>query len=116
MLRELAGMDVDAPIDGDLVLCERGQVIVRGGGRGYGGEFGIAVAVGANGRIVGVRVIDHQETPGFGDILEAPSAWLESFAAGDVHAVTGATVTSEAVIQAVERIAGRVDLKTLCPS
>lgn len=116
ILRELAGMDVDAPVDGDLVLCERGQVIVRGAGRGYGGEFRIAVAVGANGRIVGVRVIDHQETPGFGDILDAPSAWLESFATGDVHAVTGATVTSDAVIQAVERIAGRVDLRTLCPS
>ena len=114
ILRELAGMDVDAPVNGDLVLCERGQVIVRGAGRGYGGEF--RVAVGANGRIVGVRVIDHQETPGFGDILDAPSAWLESFATGEVHAVTGATVTSDAVIQAVERIAGRVDLQTLCPS
>ena len=117
ILRELAGMDVNAPIDGDLlVLCERGQVIVRGDGRGYGGEFRIAVAVGTNGRVVGVRVIDHQETPGFGDILDASSAWLESFANGDVHAVTGATVTSEAVMLAVERIAGRVDLKTLCPS
>ena len=116
ILRELAGMDVNAPIDGDLVLCERGQVIVRGDGRGYGGEFRIAVAVGTNGRVVGVRVIEHQETPGFGDILDASSAWLESFANGDVHAVTGATVTSEAVMLAVERIAGRVDLKTLCPS
>ena len=116
ILRELAGMDVNAPVDGDLVLCERGQVIVRGDGRGYGGKFRIAVAVGANGRVAGVRVIDHQETPGFGDILDAPSAWLETFTTGDVHAVTGATVTSDSVIQAVERIAGRVELKTLCPS
>ena len=116
ILRELAGMDVAAPVDGDLVLCEAGQVIVRGRGRGYGGEFRIAVAVGADTRVVGVRMIEHQETPGFGDILNAPSAWLESFATGDVHAVTGATVTSDAVIQAVERMAGRVDLKALCPS
>ena len=116
ILRELAGVDVDAAVDGDLVLCDRGQVIVRGVGRGYGGQFRLAIGVGADGEIQGVRVIDHQETPGFGDILDTPSAWLQSFRTGDVHAVTGATVTSEAVMLAVERIAGRVDLKALCPS
>ena len=116
ILRELAGVDVDAPTTGDLLLCDQGQVIVRGGGRGYGGAFRIAIAVDASGDVRGVRVIEHLETPGFADILAAGSSWLQSFASGDVHAITGATVTSEAVMLTVERIAARVDLTVLCPS
>ena len=115
ILRELAGVAIEAPTRGDLLLCDRGQVIVRGTGRGYGGEFKIAVAVGANGKIQGVRVIEHAETPGFGDILDAASEWLNSFPDGEVHAVTGATVTSQSVVRAVERVVARADLKTLCP-
>ena len=115
ILRELAGVDVGAPVAGDLVLCERGRVIVRGVGRGYGGTFRLAVAISADGKIQGVRVVEHQETPGFGDILDASSAWLVSFRRGDVDAVTGATVTSEAVMLAVERVAAQVDLQALCP-
>ena len=118
ILRELAGVDIARPAAGDLVLCDQGQVIVRGVGRGYGGVFRVAVAVGYGGAmptVRGVRVIEHRETPGFGDILDAPSAWLDSFRAGEVDAVTGATVTSQAVKLAVERIAGRVDLLSLCP-
>ena len=116
ILRELAGVAIDAPTSGDLLLCDHGQVIMRGTGRGYGGEFRIAVAVGANGKIQGVRVIEHAETPGFGDILDAASEWLNSFPGGEVHAVTGATVTSRAVMLAVERVVARADLNTLCPS
>ena len=115
VLRELAGVDIDAAVAGDLLLCERGQVIVRGSGRGYGGEFRIVVAIGANGEVRGVRVLEHRETPGFADILDAGSDWLASFTDGDVDAVTGATVTSDAVILAVERLAARVDLQALCP-
>ena len=116
ILRELAGVDIDAATSGDLLLCEHGQVIARGEGRGYGGEFRVAVAVGGDGAVLGVRVIEHGETPGFGDILDAGSTWLASFQTEEVHAVTGATVTSEAVMLAVERIAASVDLRTLCPS
>ena len=116
ILRELAGIDVDAPTTGALLLCDRGQVIVRGDGRGYGGGFRVAVAIGADGTVQGVRMIEHQETPGFADILAAGSEWLRSFSDGEPHAVTGATVTSEGVILAVERVAAGVDLRTLCPS
>ena len=114
VVRELAGADVAfAPattVDAgeDVVLfCERELVVLRGGGRGYGGAFRLAVAVGADGAVAGVRVIEHRETPGFGDILEAGTAWLDSFRAGEPHAVTGATVTSTAVIAAVQRLAAR---------
>ena len=85
-------------------------------GAATAGSFVLRLRSGGDGGVQGVRVINHQETPGFGDILDTPSAWLQSFRTGDVHAVTGATVTSQAVMLAVERIAGRVDLKALCPS
>ena len=100
----------------DLVLCERDLVVLRVRGSGYGGAFRLAVALDLEGSIKGVRVLDHAETPGFGDILNTPSAWLDSFATGDVHAVTGATITSEAVMAAVARAAQRVRLEEMCPA
>lgn len=104
-----------APKDGDLVLCEHDLVVLRVTGSGYGGGFRLAVALDLDGTIKGVRVLDHAETPGFGDILNAPSAWLDSFTTGDVHAVTGATITSQAVIEAVSRAVDRVRLEEMCP-
>ena len=71
------------PASGDLVLCERDLVVARVAGSGYGGGFGLAVALDLDGSIQGVRVLEHAETPGFGDLLNAPSAWLDSFARGD---------------------------------
>ena len=119
ILRELAGIDFDGAIDGDVLLCERNLVIVRGVGNGYGGEFRIALAVEAKGssplKVQGVRVIEHAETPGFADILKAGSKWLDSFRHGEVDAVTGATITSQAVMAAVERALQRMEGGELCP-
>jgi len=121
ILRELIGVETGAGdhkgrrYGEDLVLCERDLVVLRVDGSGYGGGFRLAVALDLDGTIKGVRVLDHAETPGFGDILNAPSAWLDSFATGDVHAVTGATITSQAVIEAVSRSVDRVRLDEMCP-
>ena len=101
--------------DADLVLCERGLVVLRADGDGYGGGFRLAVALKLDGSIKGVRVLEHAETPGFGDILNTPSEWLDSFAGDDVHAVTGATITSEAVMAAVSRAVNRARLDEMCP-
>ena len=114
IFRELAGVELDAFGDGDLVLCERGLVVLRVAGAGYGGGFRLAVALDLDGSIQGVRVLEHAETPGFGDILNAPSTWLDSFATGDVHAVTGATITSDAVKAAVERAVQRARAEEMC--
>lgn len=112
VLRELAGVEARAAAaaaaEGDVLFCARGLAVLRGIGRGYGGSFRLAAALGANGAVKGVRVIEHRETPGFGDILSPGAAWLDSFRTGEAHAVTGATVTSTAVIAAVERLAARV--------
>ena len=101
--------------DADLVLCERGLVVLSADGDGYGGGFRLVVALRLDGSIKGVRVLEHAETPGFGDILNTPSEWLDAFASGDVHAVTGATITSEAVMAAVSRAVNRVRLDEMCP-
>ena len=131
ILRELVGVEVGAGVgapwrvrqrradgalrDADLVLCERGLVVLRGAGDGYGGGFRLAVALNLDGAIKGVRVLEHAETPGFGDILNTPSEWLDSFTRSDVHAVTGATITSEAVMAAVSRAVNRTRLDEMCP-
>ena len=115
VLRELAGVDVDAAAPGDVLLCQNGLVVLRGVGRGYGGAFRFAVAVDASGSLLGVRVLAHQETPGFGDILAPDAAWLDSFRQGEVDAVTGATVTSTAVIHAVAGLAERARAGACAP-
>ena len=125
VLRELIGVGTGADDKGrpngalgnaDLVLCERDLVVLRVAGSGYGGAFRLAVALDLEGSIKGVRVLDHAETPGFGDILNTPSAWLDSFTTDDVHAVTGATITSEAVMAAVEGAVQRARLDQMCPA
>lgn len=114
MLRD-AAHDVPASLattgPSDVLLCEQSLAILRGAGAGYGGEFRIAVALDSDGRMNGVRVLEHDETPGFADILVPDSAWLVRFrtSPNDVHAVTGATVTSQAVLDAVRRVWARVE-------
>ena len=117
VLSDLAGVSIDAGPGDDQLLCERGLAILHGAGRGYGGEFRLAVAIRTGqgrGTVAGVRIIEHAETPGFSDILDAGAAWLDSFRAGRVDAVTGATVTSQAVIDAVERTTARFEREVVC--
>ncbi len=115
IFRELAGIDVGALAAGELVLCDRDLVVLRIVGAGYGGDFRLAVALGLDRAIKGVRVLEHAETPGFADILDANSAWLNALPRDDVHAVTGATVTSNAVRAAVARAVERVRNEAMCP-
>ena len=102
VVRELAGVAAPVPND-SLALCGEGLVLRRDGTRGYGGEVDYIVAFDTDGEIAGVRVLRHAETPGFADILMPDSDWLAGFRAGadEVHAVTGATITSRAVADGV---------------
>ncbi len=86
---------------------------------GYRGPIELLVAVGPDGRLIGVQVIRHQETPGLGDALESRDVhWLERFRGrsltdpppqrwtvrrdgGDFDAFTGATITPRAIVKAV---------------
>jgi electron transport complex protein RnfG len=86
---------------------------------GYSGAIRLLIAIGADGRVLGVRVLEHRETPGLGDFIEARrSDWIHGFAGrsladlppagwqvrkdgGEFDQFTGATVTPRAVVGAV---------------
>ncbi len=119
ILRELAGVAATESLpssSGDVLYCDDSVAILRDAARGYGGQLRLAVAFAADGSVSGVRVLEHAETPGFADILAPDSPWLASFGDGRVDAVTGATVTSEAVLRAVQGAITRYDGALPCPT
>lgn len=89
---------------------------------GYAGPIRLLVGVDAQGRVLGVRITEHRETPGLGDWIEArKSDWIEAFTGrsladpepgrwkvkrdgGEFDQFAGATVTPRAVVQAVRRV------------
>ena len=86
---------------------------------GYVGAIKLLVGVAPDGRLLGVRVSEHRETPGIGDGIDArKSPWIERFTGrslhdpaparwrvrkdgGDFDQLTGATITPRAVVGAV---------------
>lgn len=88
---------------------------------GYSGAINMLVAAYFNGKIIGVRVISHKETPGIGDKIELSiSDWISRFTnmyvlslsdknislkkyGGKIEQFTGATITPQAVTNSVKR-------------
>lgn len=88
---------------------------------GYSGEIKLLVGIRYNGEIAGVRVLAHRETPGLGDAIEERrSPWIHQFTGrglgdpaasswkvrrdrGGFDQLTGATITSRAVVKAVRK-------------
>ena len=88
---------------------------------GYSGPIGLLAGIEADGRLAGVRVTSHRETPGLGDGIEIDrSDWIRAFDGKSLGAppaadwtvrrnggafdqFTGATITPLAVIKAVRR-------------
>lgn len=93
---------------------------------GYGGDIDLILAVTSDGRIGGVRVVRHKETPGLGDYIDpkkdrnkerpwigqfagigtedvAPAAWKVKRDGGVFDAHTGATISARAVTHATGR-------------
>ncbi|WEJ73577.1 electron transport complex subunit RsxG [Pseudomonas sp. PSE14] len=88
---------------------------------GYSGSIKLLVGVTAEGRLLGVRVVAHKETPGLGDKIElGKSDWLHGFDGrslndpgdsgwrvkkdgGQFDQFAGATVTPRAVVKATHK-------------
>ena len=88
---------------------------------GYSGAIHLLVGIFADGRLAGVRVLGHKETPGLGDKIElAKSDWVRSFEGkslsdpgedgwavkkdrGEFDQFAGATITPRAVVKAVHK-------------
>ena len=103
--------------DTSSLSWRNGQVRLPNGGwlqrsatPGYAGDIHLLAAFGKDGRLLGVRVVGHRETPGLGDFIDLDkSPWMLRFAESPplaVDAVTGATITSDAVKRGVQRMIG----------
>ncbi|MFZ3207005.1 MAG: electron transport complex subunit RsxG [Pseudomonas sp.] len=86
---------------------------------GYSGAIHLLVGIRADGRLAGVRVLNHRETPGLGDKVElSKSNWILGFVGkslsdpgeagwavkkdrGEFDQFAGATITPRAVVKAV---------------
>lgn len=86
---------------------------------GYNGRIQLLAAIRPDGSLIGVRVIEHRETPGLGDFIElSKSNWIRYFDnkslanpveklwrvrkdGGNFDQFTGATITPRAVVRAI---------------
>lgn len=88
-------------------------------GTGYAGEIKLMMGIDADGKLLGVRVLAHKETPGLGDKIEVKKGpWIERFTGlslgnpplerwkvkkdgGDFDQFAGATITPRGVMAAI---------------
>ena len=93
---------------GDQVDLPGGIWLKRSTIQGYAGEIQLLAAFGNDGRLLGARVAAHGETPGLGDFIDVDkSPWMLQFATTpplEVDAVTGATITSQAVRRGIQQM------------
>lgn len=73
---------------------------------GFGGEMTVMVGVSSDGTIAGVKLISHSETPGLGNRVgevSHTSKYIGQSADGlSVDAITGSTISSNALLSGVE--------------
>lgn len=88
--------------------------IVKSSQQGYGGQIKIMAGIDNEGRVVGVKVLEHSETPGLGDGVtrenftrqfnhKAASELILKRDGVGIDAVTGATISSRACVEAVKK-------------
>lgn len=115
--REMDGIAVTvytATTAGEVV----GHAVETATNKGFSGTFKLMVGFDLEGKVKGVKVLQHAETPGLGDKMGKPgNSLFASFEGrnpsemklavkkdgGDVDALTAATITSRAYIDAVAR-------------
>jgi electron transport complex protein RnfG len=141
LLDSLAQVVPDERYDNDLlahpleIMDEKGKpvTIYRGtvgaqvnalawevSGQGYAGEMRLILGLDAEGKVLGVRVLSHAETPGLGDKIEvAKDPWILSFNGlslgnppesewavkkdgGRFDQFSGATITPRGVVSAIK--------------
>jgi len=85
---------------------------------GYGDPIRLLVGIDIAGKVSGIRVIAHKETPGLGDYIDsgrsewlrqfdgkpADAAWTVKKEGGDFDSMTGTTLSARAVTGAVGRV------------
>jgi electron transport complex protein RnfG len=119
--KELLGgndpVDVYVAEDGDQPVA---AVFATTEAEGYNSTIHLLIGVSRDGVLTGVRAVSHRETPGLGDAIDIQkSKWITKFDGkslasparerwavdkddGDFDSITGATVTSRAVVKGVK--------------
>lgn len=83
--------------------------------KGYSGEISILIGIDNDGKVVGIEILKHAETPGLGNKIEFPE-FRNSFKGlskndniavkkdgGDIEQFSGATISPRAVCEAVKQ-------------
>ena len=96
-----------------------GLVLMPVTARGYSGNIQLVIGIAYDGALTGVRVLSHRETEGLGDGIDQrksnwitgfsghsldntpPDGWAVTSAGGEFDQVSGATISSRGVINAV---------------
>lgn len=95
-------------------LCT-GQLLGRSDTGGYAGPIRLLYTLNDDaGTLIRLAVLDHQETPGITDFLSDPHWWAgfqnqRSDAIGRLATITGATITSRAIIEHLVRVTAEPD-------
>lgn len=91
-------------------------IVFETSGKGYAGQIRLVMGISPDGKVLGVRVLSHSETPGLGDKIDVQKAdWIHSFVGkaldnakwgvkkdgGEFDQFAGATITPRAVVKAV---------------
>ena len=89
---------------------------------GFSGPIRVLIGVAADGSVSGVRILQHRETPGYGDSIESNrSDWVYQFDGrslgdpaigqwqlrvdgGEFDQLTGASITPRAVLKAIRKV------------
>jgi len=88
-------------------------VVAKVKAKGYGGEISYDLAVNDSGDIIGIRINEHSETPGIGDVINKPQFqeriiglnFADPITAGvDVDIISGATVSTSGMISSIRRV------------
>lgn len=83
--------------------------------KGYGGTIRIMVGATADGKLQAIKILDQKETPGLGAKIDKPAfgdlfrgldlnstKWAVRKDGGDIDQITAATISSRAVVSAIE--------------
>jgi len=88
-------------------------IAFKASGKGYSSEIETMVGMAADGRIIAIKILSQNETPGLGAQVIEPS-FTRQFAnkniqhLNEVQAITGATISSKAVLDAVKKKAQEI--------
>ncbi len=111
--------DKGNPVEKNVYLAKKGGTLVAvayaASGSGYGGEIDVMVGISMDGRLTGISVMTHAETPGLGARI-TETAFSDQFRGSDIAAgvqlssqggaidgISGASFSSKGVITAVSR-------------